>query len=343
MAASEASLSLPRLALTVGEPAGIGPDIIIGAAQSALEAQLVVIADPDLLESRARRLGVPLELTEYRPDGTGEPQRPGRLCCLPQPLRRGVAPGRPDPRNAGRVLDAIETAVRGCLTGAFAAMATAPVSKAVIAEGGFAFTGHTEYIAALCDGALPVMMLMNDFARVALLTTHLPLAQVPGQVTRRRLRDVITVVHDDLKAKFGIAKPRLRVCGLNPHAGEQGLLGREEIDAMIPTLEALREQGLTLLGPAPADTAFTPASLCEVDAVVAMFHDQGLPALKSQGFGKTVNITLGLPIIRTSVDHGTAFDLAGTGRAETSSMDAALRCALALGARRRASRLGEKS
>lgn len=342
MAASDASLSLPRLALTLGEPAGIGPDIAIGAAQSALEAQLVVIADPDLLESRARRLGVPLELTEYHPDCAGEPQRPGRLCCLPQPLRRGVAPGRPDPRNAGRVLEAIETAVRGCLTGAFDAMATAPVSKAVIAEGGFAFTGHTEYIAALCDGALPVMMLMNDFTRVALLTTHVPLAQVPGQITPRRLRDVISVVHGDLKAKFGIAKPRLRVCGLNPHAGEQGLLGREEIEVMIPTLEALREQGLTLLGPAPADTAFTPASLREVDAVVAMFHDQGLPALKSQGFGKTVNITLGLPIIRTSVDHGTAFDLAGTGRAETSSMDAALRCALALGARRRASRAGEK-
>ena len=327
--------SLPRLALTPGEPAGIGPDIVLGSARHEVDAQIVVIGDPGALERRARRIGAAVELTEFDPEAPVTPHIPGQLCVLHQPLAFPVEPGKPAPGNADCVLSAVERAVEGCLDGQFDAMVTGPVSKSVIAGAGHAFSGHTEYIAGLCGNRVPVMMLANDFARVALVTTHLPLSQVTGRITRGRLGDVIRVVAADLKAKFNVGNPRLLLCGINPHAGELGLLGNEEIDVVIPVADELRAEGVDLVGPVPADTAFTAASLQGVDAVVAMYHDQGLPVLKSHGFGRTVNITLGLPVIRTSVDHGTAFDLAGTGRADATSLVAAIDCAVDLVRRRR--------
>ena len=326
--------SLPRLALTLGEPAGIGPDIAIKSARYEHAAQIVVIGDPDLLEDRARQIGVSVELAEYDPDAAVSPQRPGQIRYLRQALAEPVKPGVPTSRNADCVLAAIAHAVDGCMAGHFDAMVTGPVSKSVIADAGRAFTGHTEYIARICGDSLPVMMLANDFARVALVTTHLPLNQVAGRITRQRLRDVINVVAGDLQTKFNIENPRLLVCGINPHAGEQGYLGSEEIEIVTPVIDELKSSGLNLVGPVPADTAFTGPSLENSDAVIAMYHDQGLPVLKSHGFGKTVNITLGLPVIRTSVDHGTAFDLAGTGHAEEDSLVAAIDYAIDMVMRR---------
>ena len=323
-----------RIALTLGEPAGIGPDIVLENAWRELSAQIIVIGDPDTLEERAQRLGKRIELVEFNPAAGSKPQQPGQIYYLRQALTDPVLPGQPSVRNADSVLAAIERAVRGCLSGEFDAMVTAPVNKAVIAAAGHEFKGHTEYIADLCGSPSPVMMLANDFARVALVTTHLPLQQVTGQITRSRLREVIRVVAHDMRTKFNIGEPRLLICGINPHAGEQGLLGNEENEVVIPVINELKTEGLNLAGPAPADTAFTAASLAHTDAVVSMYHDQGLPVLKSHGFGNTVNVTLGLPIIRTSVDHGTAFDLAGTGKAEASSLLAAIDCALDLVNRR---------
>ena len=327
-------LTLPRLIVTLGEPAGIGPDIVLESARQPLPAQVVVIGDPDLLEHRAARLGTAVELAEYVPGSEPEPHTPGRCCYIRQALAQQVEPGRPVSANADCVLASIEQAVRACLAGEFDAMVTGPVSKSVIAGAGHAFSGHTEFIAGLCGDPVPVMMLANDFARVALVTTHLPLNQVTGRITRRRLRGVIEVVAADMQAKFNIESPRLLVCGINPHAGEQGYLGTEEIEIVNPVLDELRAAGLDLVGPVPADTAFTASSLDNVDAVVAMYHDQGLPVLKSHGFGNTVNVTLGLPIIRTSVDHGTAFDLAGTGHAGETSLVAAINYAIDMVRRR---------
>lgn len=286
-----------------------------------------MITDPGLLEERAHRLGLPFTAIE----AGNHTEAPGSLPVLPVPLPARVTPGQPDPANAAHVLETLTTAVDGCRNGDFDAMVTGPVHKATINRGGFTFSGHTEFIAARCGVAGPVMMLMNDRLRVALVTTHVPLSRVSGMVTGERLRRTLTVVHSDLRRKFGIDRPRLLVCGLNPHAGEEGYLGREEIEIMIPALDALREQGLELIGPAPADSAFTPDSLQGIDCVIAMYHDQGLPPLKALGFGETVNITLGLPILRTSVDHGTAFQLAGTGKADCGSLRAALDCARQLG------------
>ena len=282
--------------------------------------ELVVIADPALLKARAGMLGLPLSLHEY--DGK---VRSGAhtLTVLPLPMAVAVNPGTPDSANADYVLDTLRRAVRGCLDGEFAAMVTGPVHKATLNQAGHDFTGHTEFIAAQCGDTVPVMMLANRSLRVALVTTHLPLKEVCEAVTAERLKHVVTVVHHDLISRFGIHAPRLLVCGLNPHAGEQGYLGREETEILEPVLVELRSAGLDLVGPVPADTAFTPDSLRGVDAVVAMYHDQGLPPLKAQGFGETVNITLGLPLIRTSVDHGTAFTLAGTGKARPDSLLAA--------------------
>ena len=322
-----------RIALTMGDPAGIGPDILLAAARHQVRAQLVVVGDPEALAQRARRIGAEIELIEYDPDAMPEPQQAGQLLYLHQPLAGPVTPGRPTLRNADGVVCAIERAVQGCISGEFQAMVTGPVSKAVIAAAGHKFKGHTEYIANLCGSVTPVMMLANDFTRVALVTTHVPLQQVVGRITPRRLRDVIRVVVNDLRLKFNISEPRALVCGVNPHAGEQGLLGEQESKVITPAINELKDEGLKLVGPVPADTAFTAASLKDVDAVVTMYHDQGLPVLKSHGFGKTVNITLGLPVIRTSVDHGTAFDLAGSGRADPASLCAAIDMAVDLAAR----------
>ena len=323
-------MTCPRVALTMGDPAGIGPDILLASTRHQIWAQRVVIGDPIVLEQRARRIGADVELVQYDPDATIRPHRPGQLVYLHQPLADPVDPGRPTLRNADCVVSAIERAAEGCLSGEFHAMVTGPVSKAVIAAAGHKFKGHTEYIADLCGSMAPVMMLVNDFARMALVTTHVPLNQVAGYITRRRLLEVIRTVAGDLQSKFGIEEPRVLVCGLNPHAGEHGLLGNEEKEIVIPVVNELKADGLDLVGPVPADTAFTASSLENVDAVVTMYHDQGLPVLKSHGFGNTVNLTLGLPIIRTSVDHGTAFDLAGSGMADPTSLCAAIDLAVDL-------------
>lgn len=325
-----------RLALTLGEPAGIGPDLAVMLAQRGCAAELVAIADPALLEQRAHALQLPLALAPYRADCAPQPTAGGRLLVESLPLAAAVRAANPDPANAGYVLDSLRRACAGCLKGEFAAMVTAPLHKGVINDAGVFFTGHTEFLAQLTGTAQPLMLLVAGALRVALLTTHLPLREVPGQVTTGRLRAALTILHQDLRDRFGIAAPRIAVLGLNPHAGESGHLGTEERDVIAPTLEALRERGMTLFGPLPADSAFTPDRLAHFDAVLAMYHDQGLPVLKHVGFGSAVNVTLGLPIIRTSVDHGTALELAGTGRANPGSLTAAVALAVELAQRRTA-------
>ena len=327
-------MTCPRVAMTMGDLSGIGPDILLENAKKQVWAQRVVIGDPVVLEQRARQIGADVELLDYDPEAPIRPHKAGQLLCLAQPVvLPRVTPGTPDPRNTDCLVSAIERAVDGCLSGEFHAMVTGPVNKAIIAANGHDFTGHTEYIADYCGSPSPVMMLANDFARVALVTTHVPLNQVAGRITRQRLRDVIQVVAGDMQAKFDIEKPRLLVCGVNPHAGEHGLLGGEENEIIIPVVREMKAEGLDLTGPVPADTAFTPASLENTDVVITMYHDQGLPVLKTHGFGDTVNVTLGLPIVRTSVDHGTAYDLAGTGMADARSLGAAVDLAINLARR----------
>lgn len=327
-------MNTPRIALTPGEPAGIGPDLCIRLAQTRQACEPVVLADPELLRSRAALLGLPIRLYEADPARPAQVPEPGTLAILRQDLAVQPRPGSPDTRNALSLLQALDRAVDGCRRGDFQAMVTGPLQKSVISEAGIDFSGHTEYLAARCDTPLPVMMLVAPGMRVALVTTHLALREVPAAITRERLTAVLRILHRDLRQKFAIAEPRIAVLGLNPHAGESGHLGREEIEVITPVLEGLRAEGLDLRGPLPADTAFTPHRLEHTDAVLAMYHDQGLPVLKYAGFGQGVNITLGLPIIRTSVDHGTALDLAGTGRADAASLQAALDLAVALAARR---------
>jgi 4-hydroxythreonine-4-phosphate dehydrogenase len=313
-----------RLALSVGEPGGIGPDLAVMAAQRARDSELVAFADPDLLARRARALGLPLKLEAHDP---GEPPRasePGRLVVAPVALAKAAAPGRLDAENARSTLTVLKQAFEACLDGHCEALVTAPLHKGIINESGIPFSGHTEYLATLSGGVTPVMVLATGGLRVALVTTHLPLTDVPAAITPTRLTHTLKILHAGLVRDFAIAAPRILVLGLNPHAGESGYLGREEIDVITPVLDALREAGLRLEGPLPADTAFVPARLAQADAVLAMYHDQGLPVLKHAGFGHAVNITLGLPIVRTSVDHGTALDLAGTGRADPTSLEAAI-------------------
>lgn len=319
--------NLKRIALTPGEPAGIGPDLCIALAQSDLPCQLVAIASPDLLQERAKRLGLPLKIIEFNGTAPIEPHQAGQLTVLPVDLITPVSAGQLNAANSRYVLKAISKASQGCVKGLFNAMVTAPVHKGIINNAGFAFSGHTEFIADI-TGGFPVMMLATPGLRVALVTIHMPLAEVPKAITHNRLRQVIRTLYNDLRARFSIDKPRILVCGLNPHAGENGYLGREEIDIIEPVLNGLRKQGLNLDGPLPADTLFTPKYLAQADAVLAMYHDQGLPVLKHMGFGRAANITLGLPIIRTSVDHGTALDLAGTGTADSGSLRYALEAAL---------------
>lgn len=325
-----------RIALTPGEPAGIGPDLCVQIAQRPHGAELVAVADPVLLVQRAEALGLALHLEPMDSARPPVPQRPGVLKFTPVSLAAPVACGSPDIRNADYVLETLRTAVGGCMSGVFDAMVTGPVHKAVINEAGHGFIGHTEYLAELSDSPQVVMMLVTAGLRVALATTHLPLAAVPGAVTVASLTAVIRVLNNALQGWWGIAHPRILVCGLNPHAGEQGHLGREELDVIIPVLEALRGEGVDLQGPFPADTLFIPKYLDGADAVLAMYHDQGLPVLKYAGFGRAVNITLGLPFLRTSVDHGTAFDLAGTGTADSGSLEEALNTAIILATARKA-------
>jgi 4-hydroxythreonine-4-phosphate dehydrogenase len=324
---NESSQQRPRLLLTAGEPAGIGPDLCVLIAQQALPCALVVVCDPELLLSRAKILGIPLECVLLTGGDVPNKHEPGRLWVLP--IKTAVAPvcGVLNRANAAYVLETLNVAVQACLDKRFDGMVTAPVHKGIINEAGFAFTGHTEYIAAL-TGGYPVMMLATTGLRVALASTHLPLKEVSTAITPEVLITVIRVLHHDLVQRFGIAAPRILVCGLNPHAGEGGHLGREEIEVIEPVLANLRNEGINLVGPLPADTLFLPKYLEQADAVLAMYHDQGLPVLKYKGFGRAVNITLGLPLVRTSVDHGTALDLAGTGRIDLGSLETALQAAI---------------
>ena len=320
-------MTADALALTAGEPAGIGPDLCVTIAQRAWPVPLVVIADPDLLLQRAAQLGLPLTLEHVGADAPNAPATAGRLYVDALPLAAPCVPGVLNTGNARYVLDTLNRAVDGCLQGRFAAMVTAPVHKGVINDAGIAFTGHTEFLAAR-SGGHPVMMLACPGLRVALATTHLPLRAVADAITPATLDRVLRILDAELRTRFAISRPRILVCGLNPHAGESGHLGREEIEVIEPVLERLREHGMRLEGPMPADTLFTEPNLKRADAVLAMYHDQGLPVLKHKGFGKAVNITLGLPLVRTSVDHGTALDLAGSGRADAGSLGAAIEQAL---------------
>lgn len=321
--------NLPRIALTSGEPAGIGPDLCLALAQLDLPCELVTIGSKELLQDRAKRLGLPFKLLTFNATAAPQPQRAGQLTVMNVDVLAPVSPGVLNATNSRYVLKTITKAVQGCMRSTFNAMVTPPVHKGVINDAGFAFTGHTEFIAEITGGS-PVMMLATPGLRVALVTIHLPLAEVSKAITHTRLRQVLRVLHDDLRTRFGISKPRILVCGLNPHAGENGYLGREEIDIIEPVLNGLRQQGMNLEGPLPADTIFTPKYLEHADAILTMYHDQGLPVLKHKGFGKAANITLGLPIVRTSVDHGTALELAGTGMADSGSLQYALETAITL-------------
>lgn len=327
------SAPLPRIVITPGEPAGIGPDLCIALAQRAHAAELVVVADPLLLEARAARLGLPLHLEPLQSGQAPQAQRGGTLKIVPLELARPVTCGKADPANAPYVLDSLRVAVNGCRDRLFSALVTGPVHKAVINEAGIPFSGHTEFLAAITNTPQVVMMLLTAGLRVALATTHLPLKDVSAAITAPHLEGMIRILDHDLRTRFAIAQPRILVCGLNPHAGEDGHLGREEQEIITPLLQRLRGEGLSLTGPLPADTLFIPKYLDQADAVLAMYHDQGLPVLKYKGFGNAVNITLGLPILRTSVDHGTALDLAGSGRADSRSLAAALDLAVAISRR----------
>ncbi len=317
-----------RFALTPGEPAGIGPDLCLLLAGSAHPHVLVAIASYALLSDRAAALGLATRLQNVTPDSwPSEPAPAGTLYVWDTPLAQPAEPGHLQTANAPYVLETLTRAAQGCLDGSFAGMITAPVHKGVINDAGIAFSGHTEFLAQLTGTPQVVMMLATHGLRVALVTTHLPLKDVAASITPQRLEEVTRILHADLRDKFGIRAPRILVCGLNPHAGESGHLGREEIETIEPTLQRLRDEGMDLVGPLPADTLFSPKNLERCDAVLAMYHDQGLPVLKYKGFGAAVNVTLGLPIVRTSVDHGTALDLAGTGRIDTGSLQVALETA----------------
>jgi 4-hydroxythreonine-4-phosphate dehydrogenase len=320
----------PRIVITSGEPAGIGPDACVVLAQSDWDADLVVAGDASLLQSAAASLSLPLQIRLYESTSPVTSHRAGTLRVLHIPTAEAVVAGRLDARNALYVVQMLDRACDGCTNGEFAAMVTAPVQKSTLLDAGFAFVGHTEYLAARTRAALPVMMLVSGNLRVALLTTHLPLAEVPKAITQERVLATVRIVHMDLGRHFNLGAPRIAVLGLNPHAGESGHLGREEIDVLEPAIRQLRTEGLDITGPVPADTAFTPQFLSGTDVIVAMYHDQGLPVIKHVAFGNAVNITLGLPILRTSVDHGTALGLARSGKADAGSLRAALALAIQL-------------
>lgn len=317
------------IALTTGDPAGIGPDLIIQLAQQQSLSDIVVLTDATALLERAKQLELALEITPYQANTTPEIS-PRQLIVEHIPALNPVIAGTLDVQNAAHVLALLDRATEGCLNHEFSAMVTAPLHKGIINDAGLAFTGHTEYLAELTQAPLPVMMLATEGLRVCLATTHLPLKEVSAAITQASLTQVLSIIHHDLQSTFGIQHPHILVCGLNPHAGEGGYLGHEEIDTIEPVLTTLNAQGMHLTGPLPADTLFTPRYLDHADAVLAMYHDQGLPVLKYKGFGKAINITLGLPIIRTSVDHGTALDLAGSGKADTGSLVEAIKLARAL-------------
>jgi len=318
-----------RLAITPGEPAGIGPDLVLQLAQQAQPAELVAVADPQLLQQRADILGLKIELQTFEPTQAAQPHQAGRLKVMPVNLQQTVKCGQLNQDNAHYVLETLRQATLGCMDNTFDAIVTAPVHKGIINQAGIKFSGHTEFLAELTHTKQVVMMLATPGLRVALATTHLPLRQIAGAITSALLEDVIRILQHDLQHKFGIKNPVTYVCGLNPHAGEDGHLGHEDEEIVKPVLNKLRNsEAMQLNGPLPADTLFIPKYLDQADAVLAMYHDQGLPVLKHMGFGNAANITLGLPIIRTSVDHGTALDLAGSDKADTGSLEYAITTAI---------------
>ena len=325
---------MKRLLVTAGEPAGIGPELCLtlaGQPSPALQdAEIVIVADMGLLHDRALQLGLNIDFCSTSLEQSATPTATNQLKVLHVPLKVESRAGHLDADNSAYVLNTLNIACDACLSGQAHAMVTAPVHKGIINNAGTAFSGHTEYLQARCDVDQVVMMLTCDAMRVTLATTHLPLQEVSAAITPASLSQTLHIINTELKHKFDITQPCIYVCGLNPHAGEDGHLGREELDVIIPTLEQLRSEGLNLVGPLPADTLFNPANLAKADVILAMYHDQGLPVLKYAGFGDAVNITLGLPIIRTSVDHGTALDLAGTGQAKSSSLLKAVQSALQL-------------
>lgn len=316
-----------RLVITSGEPAGIGPDLVLQLAQSDWPVELVVLGDHNVIAERARQLNVEIDFKSYDAEASPQPSRAGEMILESFPVAETVIPGKLNPANAMSVIAMLKRAIHGCLSGEFAGMVTGPVHKGIINEAGLPFSGHTELLAEESDTDRVVMMLATPGLRVALATTHLPLADVPKAITADLLTEILTITHRSLVEQFGIQEPKMLVAGLNPHAGESGHMGREEIEIIEPVLERLRAQ-MKLYGPLPADTLFTPKYLKQADAVIAMYHDQGLPVLKHMGFGKAVNVTLGLPFVRTSVDHGTALELAGTGKADTGSFRYAIEVAL---------------
>ncbi|MEX2480733.1 MAG: 4-hydroxythreonine-4-phosphate dehydrogenase PdxA [Gammaproteobacteria bacterium] len=324
----------PRIALTPGEPAGIGPDLAIALAQTKTAASVACFADPAVIAARARLLDVPLRIVELGSAADAKPQPPGVMQVVPVHTAAVVVPGKLDVRNAAYVLACLDGAMDACAAGMLDALVTGPLQKSIINDAGHRFSGHTEYLADRLGAPHPVMMLAAGELKVVLLTTHVPLVDVPKLITAARIDTVTHITARELSERFGLPDARLCLCGLNPHAGEQGHLGREEIDIIAPAIAALRASGLDVEGPLPADTAFTPEQRRRFDAIIAMYHDQGLAALKAVSFGNAVNITLGLPIIRTSVDHGTALDLAGTGRAEAGSLHSALHLAISLARQR---------
>ena len=319
---------LTRIAVCSGEPAGVGPELCLRLSERQAtwpSARLVILGDRDLLQQRAQSLGMDVVLRTWT---AALPPLAGTLDVIHTPLAQSSSPGQLNAANAGYVLPLLDQALAGCRSGEFAAMVTAPVHKGVINDAGIPFTGHTEYLAEKTATPQVVMMLAGGGLRVALATTHLPLKEVPAAITQASLTQTLRILHQDMGRKYGIAQPRILVAGLNPHAGEGGYLGREEIDVIIPVLERLRGEGMHLIGPLPADTMFTPPLLARGDCVLAMYHDQGLTALKFASFGQGINVTLGLPIIRTSVDHGTALELAGTGQADPGSLFVAVEQAI---------------
>ncbi len=322
--------AIPRIALTPGEPAGIGPDLVVALAQQSWPVEVVTVAAAELLLERAKQLNLPLRLINYDVNVPAQAQKAGTLTIIDQPLNAPCKAGVLNADNGSYVLKTLEIAGEKNMSGEFAAIVTGPVHKGLINQAGIAFSGHTEYFAHQANCSDVVMMLATEGLRVALVTTHIPLAYVSKAITKERLQKVTRILHQDLITKFGIQKPTIYVCGINPHAGEDGHLGREEIDVMIPALDELRSEGMHLIGPLPADTIFQEKYLQDADAILTMFHDQGLPVLKYKGFGSSVNITLGLPFIRTSVDHGTALDLAGKNLADKGSIIAAMNTAIEL-------------
>ncbi len=318
-----------RIALTAGEPAGIGPDLCIQLAQHDQQCELVIIADPELLAQRAKQLKLNLRIKEFEAQNPVQCSKAGEISVYNTALAKPAQAGQLHTANSAYVLETIQRATEGCMDNIFDAMVTAPVHKGIINDAGIEFSGHTEFIADITGGH-PVMMLATEGLRVALVTTHLPLSEVSKAITAERLNKVISLLDQDLRQYFALSRPKILVCGLNPHAGENGHLGREEIDIIEPALDNLRQQGMNLIGPLPADSLFTDKYLHQADVVLAMYHDQGLPVLKYKGFGQAVNITLGLPIIRTSVDHGTAIELAGTNKTNTGSLQYAINTAITM-------------